>query len=184
MPMPACTALRLAVTTMDPPAVMCGAAALIMRYGPVRFTSSTRDHSATSRSTSRATDPMPALAKAKSRPPKRQPHPDEPFDVGLGGRAARHRRDRLAELLRHRTERLAVEVADDDPRPSDTSRRVVASPMPDAPPVTTATFPATRGADVRHSRRCRNGGWWWSWGLLRPAGRVAHGCVGGRTTSG
>ena len=84
MPMPACTTLRLAVTTIDPPSVMCRAACLIRRYGPVRLTSSTRDHSGDVEVDEPGDDPMPALANATSRRPKRSRRDaDEPLDVGL-----------------------------------------------------------------------------------------------------
>ena len=64
----------------------------------------------------RATDPMPALAKAMSRRPNRHRRLDEPLDVVLDGDVAPARStDRVAELVGDRRERRRREVGDDDP---------------------------------------------------------------------
>ena len=99
-----------------------------------------------SRSTSRASEPMPALAKAMSRRPKRSTAASaRRLDVVLDGHVAADRGDGVAELVRDRARAPSSSRSPTTTRaPSATNRRVVARPMPEAPPVTRATLPASR----------------------------------------
>ena len=115
----------------------CGSAARVVRTMPSTLTSSTRCHSASALASTVPWAPMPALLTSDVEPPElghdlldRRADRDVVGDVGTGRRgasgAARPRRGRSAATR----------------RPARGSSSTVAAPMPEAPPVTTATRPS------------------------------------------
>ena len=114
----------------------------MVRNGPVRFTARTRDHSARSRSTSRAHRADAGVGDGDVEPPEVLDRViGESFDVGLDGDIGD---DDWRPHLRARQPRAASACSSRSPTttapPSLTNRRVTASPMPEAPPVTMATL--------------------------------------------
>src|ERR1700733_1535508 len=145
---------------MEPPGPIRRAACFMVRTLPTRLTSSTRVHSAISMSTMAELEPMPALAKAMSRRPN--PSMARAASASTSDSSDTSQRSvRIASPSSSRTDSRAWSLTSPTTTtiPSRTNRRVAASPMPDAPPVTRATFPWTgpgataSGIDVRFGLR-------------------------------
>src|SRR5918997_2403851 len=152
MPLPGWTALRLAVAMIDPPSSIRRAACLMVSIGPVRLTPSTRVHSARSRSTTGPIVAVPALAKAMCRAPKRSTA--VAASRATSSSAVTSQRT-VATASPSSVATAASPVSSMSPTttraPSATNRLVVASPMPEAPPVTSAIRPASRPSRRRPS---------------------------------
>ena len=121
-PAPGWRALSDDSEMIEPPAVSRCPACFITMNAPVRQTSTTRRHSATSRSTTLPSVETPALlTTVSSRPceattPSRNAATDASSVTSTAGRSATSTR-----------------------QPSAVNRSAIAAPMPDAPPKTTAT---------------------------------------------